>query len=132
MKFIDKKVGDEVFIASRNSDTYTSHKVVMVSNDEIMAMDLPYTNNGLRNIDVNKSNGVFGDSFRKHLIFADESDCIRYVKAQGMKTLRSLIKSAKNKIDEVKKYRVEHFSDLNKNWLDEEISILEFHEKNTL
>lgn len=62
---------------------------------------------------------------RSFNIFTSLPDAQRFAKAQMMKNLFALIDSAKNKIEQIKEFRSQHFELLNHVWTEDKIQELE-------
>lgn len=59
------------------------------------------------------------------LIFANESECIRYCKAQLIKEVYRRISKVKEAIDSIKQLRKDNYDRLNYEWLEDQIIKLE-------
>lgn len=60
----------------------------------------------------------------KKFLFTSEADAARYCKAQMMKNLFGLIKTAKDRIKDVEQFRLKNFELLNHQWTEEQINNL--------
>lgn len=120
--FQDLTPSDRLFVANTNSDTYKSVGISTITETEIKNGEGTDWTIPRQKVTALKKDGYYNQS---KVFFANECDAIRYCKAQGIKTIRGLIKEAESAIIKVKQYREARYDDLNTNWLEANINRLE-------
>lgn len=120
--FAQLTVGDKIYLCREGSMEYQTEPIKKVEGDEIF---FKYNDRLKRFKDNNVSWSISWRDDPQYRIFTHEPDAMRYAKAQMMKVLFGKIKSAKNYIEDVKKFRIEHAELLNHQWTIEEINKLE-------
>jgi extradiol dioxygenase family protein len=121
--FADLCSKDVVYYATINSHLYDKSQVMNISNSK-KVIDLERLSISIPVCDkyICKVRDRWDDI---HITFVNESDAIRYTKAQGIKRLRFLMDKAQNAINEVKGFRKDYHEELNMKWLDDHINELE-------
>ena len=123
-RFKDFKIGDNIYFAPVGSIYYSSKSVDTIKRDifsfKYGILTVP---DKLRQKSIikHKENNYSPQT----LYFANESDAIRYCKAQMIKELHRLIDTANEAIKKVKNFRNRNYHLLNKNWTEMEILRLE-------
>lgn len=120
--FKELTVGDKFFKAIEASMKYETFEVGRVDSDSI---EYNYSDK-IKRIDKPsfKMEANYYNNYRQYL-FTQESDAIRYCKAQMMKTLFNTIEAAKKSIQSVYNLRNENYELLNHEWTEKQINLLE-------
>lgn len=123
-KFKDFKIGDNIYFAKVGSIEYSSESI-----DNIQRGYFLFEYGRLAVPDKLRSKRIIKHKENNYsppaLYFANESDAIRYCKAQMIKELHRLIDTANEAIQKVKNFRKRNYHLLNKDWTEREILRLE-------
>jgi hypothetical protein len=134
--FKDLKIGDYLFYTTKGTIEYKSKIPYTLSSNTINTSISDDRNIiEIKEIDFIKTRisvkSYYGN-YPDILIFVNESEIIRYCKTQLLKHLRRKIELAKEAIEEVHKFRKNHYNELNKDWIESEIRLLEKREMGEL
>ena len=119
--FNDLLPGDSIYVCGVNQHEYSEKKVSKVYSDYVYyGTYSDKVNRG--DVSIRKEKNSHGS---REIFFANEVQAMRYCKAQKVKLIRSLIKSAWDKVEQIKKFREDNYEQLNIDWVESNLIKLE-------